>query len=83
MTCEVRDCSEPTFAACHCQRCNGSGPLLCFEHFENNACVQVQRIEDAATTARGSQQLEGSRNIEEMQKQQMRISFLESVKFFN
>ena len=36
--CEFPGCHEEIFAACHCDMCNGYGPLLCFKHFENDQC---------------------------------------------
>ena len=36
--CEYPECSEDIFAACHCDKCNGYGPLLCFAHFERDQC---------------------------------------------
>lgn len=92
MTCEVDECSAEIFAACTCNACKGNGPLLCFEHFEeDSACKRVNREADgahASTASKSQHQDEASRKkkcgkehkdvtIEE--KEAMKTQFVEQV----
>ena len=35
-------CDDEIFASCHCDNCEGNGPLLCYEHFLNGPCPLEQ-----------------------------------------
>ena len=52
ITCEVQGCSNDVFAACHSNQYNGNGLLLCFQHFETDACKKASTPE----TEDGNQQ---------------------------
>ena len=31
-------CEDEVFASCHCENCEGNGPLLCYQHFVHGPC---------------------------------------------
>ena len=45
-TCKVKGCNNEIFASCHCDSCEGYGPLLCYNHFINNFCRHVRTKSD-------------------------------------
>ena len=40
--CEVVGCDVEVFASCHCDSCEGYGPLLCYNHFLNDSCKMIK-----------------------------------------
>ena len=59
--CDVSTCYNEIFAACHCNKCKGCRPLLCYHHFINDSCCPrnsiILSIKTKQTSARkiGSQ----------------------------
>ena len=41
-TCKVKGCDAEIFASCHCNSCEGFGPLLCYNHFVNDSCKRIR-----------------------------------------
>ncbi len=79
MTCEVSDCNSAVFAACACAKCNGNGPLLCFDHFEGNSCNLVG-VEAAAADQEQEvvqQSVENDTTQRKQQAAEMKAKFLE------
>lgn len=37
-SCEFPYCHDEVFASCHCSKCAGECPLLCFKHYKDNNC---------------------------------------------
>ena len=56
--CEVSTCYNEIFAACHCNKCKGFAPLLCYHHFINDSCCprnsNIPSIKTKQTSARKS-----------------------------
>ena len=42
--CEIKNCSGDVYASCHCNQCQGYGPLLCFNHFVSDKCPFKQAV---------------------------------------
>jgi hypothetical protein len=66
MSCEVPSCNLPVFAACACTNCASNGPLLCYDHFQDNACKLVDNSATPGLT------------ISEDRKEAMKKKFVEN-----
>lgn len=62
--CSLPDCDDDIFASCHCDKCKGYGPLLCYNHFINDICPHSYKPstkESRSPTNLNQQQFQKSR----------------------